>query len=77
MPDNFQALQNLLSQFLESPALSVTSSQNQAIRMAGKAQLIRDIIQKTFDNENIQGTLQGQMESFRKVFLRDMTPAAK
>lgn len=74
LPDNFPAFQNLLSQFLESSAPTIMSSQNLAIRIAGKAQLIRDIIQKTFDSENAEGSLHGQLESFRKVLLHDLTP---
>lgn len=75
LPDNFPALSDLLSQFLESHSPGVMSSKDLAVRMAGKAQLIRDIIHRTFESENAQGALHGQLESFRKVLLRDLTPA--
>lgn len=74
LPDNFPAFSDLLSQFLESHSPGVMSSKDLAVRMAGKAQLIRDIIQKTFDSENAEGSLHGQLESFRKVLLHDLTP---
>lgn len=75
LPDNFPALSDLLSQFLESLSPSVLSSENLAVRMAGKAQLIRDIIGRTFESESSEGALHGQLESFRKVLLHDLTPA--
>ncbi len=75
LPDNFPALSDLLSQFLENMSPSVPSSENLALRMAGKAQLIRDIIGLTFENESSEGALHGQLESFRKVLLHDLTPA--
>ena len=74
LPDNFPALSDLLSLFLESMSPPVLSSENLAVRMAGKAQLIRDIIGLTFENESPEGTLHGQLESFRKVLLHDLTP---
>ena len=74
LPDNFPAFSDLLSQFLESHSPGVMSSKDLAVRMAGKAQLIREIIQKTFDSENSEGSLHGQLESFRKVLLHDLTP---
>lgn len=74
LADNFSTLSNLLSQFLESLSPGVMSSQDLAIRMAGKAQLIRDIIRKTFEDESNEGVLHGQLESFQKVLLHDLTP---
>lgn len=74
LSDNFQALSDLLSQFMESTFPSVLSPENLAIRMAGKAQLIRDIIGRTFESESSEGALHGQLESFRKVLLHDLTP---
>ncbi|MHB1926041.1 MAG: N-6 DNA methylase [Leptospirillum sp.] len=74
-PDSFPHLQNFFFQFLESSSPTVTNSQDLAVRMAGKAQLIRETIGKTFEAENVQGTLHGQFESFRRVLLHDLTPA--
>lgn len=74
LPDNFPAFSSLLSQFLESTSPSILSPENLAVRMAGKAQLIRDIISRTFDFESSEGALHEQLESFRKVLLHDLTP---
>jgi len=74
-PDSFPHLQNLFFQFLESSSPTVTNSQDLAVRMAAKAQLIRDVIGKTFEAESSEGSLHGQLDSFRKVLLHDLTPS--
>lgn len=74
LPDSFPHLQTLFRQFLENPVPTVASPYDLALRMASKAQFIREIIEKTFEAEGVPGPLHDQFESFRRVLLHDLTP---
>lgn len=71
-------LQELLQAFLNAKASTVNSPKELAVRMAALARLIRDTIQRAFNEEDLTDDepdpLHDQLEGFRKVLLHDLTP---
>ena len=63
----------LLGMFLSQEAEKITNAKDLAVRMAGIAKLMREIINKTFAQEGEAGTLHGQLEAFREVLIHDLT----
>ncbi len=51
----------------------INTAKHLALKMAGIARLLREIIHKTFDSEQETGTLHSQFEAFREVLLHDLT----
>jgi predicted helicase len=78
--DNGGELQvrELLQAFLTAKASTVNSPKELAVRMAALARLIRDTIQRAFNEEDLTDDepdpLHDQLEGFRKVLLHDLTP---
>jgi predicted helicase len=68
-----EGVTQLLTQFLSMEALSVSSPRELAKRMAALALMIREAIEQAFADDDKGGSLRGQLESFRKVLLRDLT----
>ncbi len=68
----------LLRAFLVAEVPTVSSPKELAVRMAALARLIRDIIQKAFDQEDltddIADPLHDQLKGFRLVLIHDLTP---
>ncbi len=59
----------LLQRFLQAETETVATPQELARRMAGIAQIIRDIIQRSLKAEGEQGSLHDQMHVFQEVLL--------
>jgi predicted helicase len=74
-----RSLQELLETFLTASIPTVNSPKELARRMAALARLIRNIIQKAFDEEDLTDDepdpLHEQLDGFRKVLIHDLTPA--
>jgi len=66
-------VQELLEMFLQQEGVRIKNAKELAVRMAGMARLLRDIIEKTFEKEAEEGTLHGQFKAFREVLLHDLT----
>ena len=63
----------LLQAFMREEVKSVGSPRELADRMASLARLIHDIIRQALKDDDKGGSLRGQLESFRKVLLHDLT----
>jgi predicted helicase len=63
----------LLDGFLNAKTPTVNTPKQLAERMARLAQLIRDIIHHALEDTSQKSSLHQQLESFRKVLLRDLT----
>lgn len=64
----------LLQQFLAADIPLKSTPSDLAKRMAGLAQLLRDLIEKTFKAEDEVGNLHGQLEAFRQVLIDSLSP---
>lgn len=74
-PDQYIALENLLRNFIAQKPQTITSPRDLAERMAGKANLIKDVLRKTLvDDEALQGELMAQYEAFKDNLIHDITP---
>ena len=67
-----QAVEQLLDSFLKQQTPTVTSPKDLAIRMAGLARLIREVITLAVKSEDQKGGLHLQLRAFRKVLLHDL-----
>ncbi len=70
--DGTEAFSNLINAFFVTTIPTISGPKDLANRMAVLARLIRDIIQRTFQDEDKGGSLHGQLEGFRKVLLHDL-----
>ena len=74
-PDQYEALENLLRGFIAQRPQTITSPRELAERMAGKANLIKDILRKTLaEDEALQSELRAQYQAFKENLLHDITP---
>lgn len=74
-PDQYEALENLLRDFIAQKPQTITSPRELAERMAGKANLIKDVLRKTLaDDEAIQNELTAQYQAFKENLIHDITP---
>jgi predicted helicase len=71
--EGMEKTSELLGMFLAQEPEKITSAKDLAVRMAGIARLMREIINKTFTQEEVVGTLHGQLEAFREVLIHDLT----
>ena len=71
-PEQFTAFENLLDTFLHTHVLTLKNPTDLAQRLAKIAQLIKYLILKAYQQEK-QGTLHEQLDSFRYVLLDDLT----
>ena len=71
--DGIVQVDQLLRQFLLTKVVQVTTPKALAKRMAALAQLIRDAINTALNDSDRGGMLFDQLESFRKVLIRDLT----
>jgi len=71
--DGTVKVSELLGMFLSQEAEKITSAKELAARMAGIAKLMREIINKTFAQEEEEGTLHSQLQAFREVLIHDLT----
>lgn len=63
----------LLQSFLSQKPEKIKVAKELAAKMAHKTRLMRDVIKKTFQQEEELGTLHGQFEAFKEVLLHDLT----
>lgn len=74
-PDQYETLENLLRDFIVQKPQTITSPRDLAERMAGKANLIKDVLRKTLaDDETIQNELTAQYQAFKENLIHDITP---
>jgi hypothetical protein len=74
-PDQYEALENLLRDFIAQKPQTISSPRDLAERMAGKANLIKDVLRKTLaDDEALQGELMVQYQAFKENLIHDITP---
>lgn len=74
-PDQFNALENLLREFISQQPQTITSPKDLATRMAGKANLIKDILGNTLhEDKNSQTALAMQYQAFQENLIHDITP---
>jgi len=74
-PDQYETLENLLRDFIAQQPQTITSPRELAERMAGKANLIKDILRKTLaDDEALQNELTAQYQAFKENLIHDITP---
>lgn len=74
-PDEYDNLENLLRDFVVQKPHTITSPRDLAIRMAGKANLIKDVLRKTLaDDRTMQSELFMQYSAFKENLIHDITP---
>jgi predicted helicase len=73
-PEGEERVQQLLIEFLRHEIPAVVTPKDLAIRMAGLAHLIRDIIVNSFQIESEAGELHKQLEAFRQTLIPDIEP---
>lgn len=74
-PDQFETLENVLKDFIAQRPQTITSTKDLATRMAGKANLIKDVLGHTLrEDENLQTELAAQYQAFKENLIHDITP---
>jgi type I restriction-modification system DNA methylase subunit len=74
-PDQYEPLANLLRDFIAQRPRTIVSPRVLAEMMAGKAQLIKDILRNTLRaDENLETELTGQFRAFQEHLIHDITP---
>tara|TARA_R110002012_G_scaffold287504_1_gene479897 strand:- start:1462 stop:4599 length:3138 start_codon:yes stop_codon:yes gene_type:complete len=75
-PQDFGTLENLLREFATQRPQTITSPRDLAERMAGKANLIKDVLDKTLrDDDGLESELAAQYQAFKENLIHDITPA--
>jgi REP element-mobilizing transposase RayT len=72
--DGAEAFSQLINAFFSATIPTISGPKDLANRMAALARLIRDLIQRAFQDEDKGGSLHHQLEAFRKVLLHDLEP---
>jgi len=74
-PKQYDTLENLLRDFTAQKPQTITSPRELAERMAGKANLIKDVLRKTLaDDKAFQTELSSQYQAFKENLIHDITP---
>jgi type I restriction-modification system DNA methylase subunit len=74
IPDNYAQLENLLRDFIAQRPQTITSPKDLAERMAGKANLIKDVLGRTLrEDEALQSELTAQYHAFKENLIHDIT----
>ncbi|MCA3323812.1 MAG: DNA methyltransferase, partial [Roseomonas sp.] len=74
-PVQYAALENLLRDFIAQRPQSITSPKELAARMAGKANLIKDVLRRTLrEDADFQTELAAQYHAFKEHLIHDITP---
>tara|TARA_R110002124_G_scaffold247440_1_gene412517 strand:+ start:5930 stop:9061 length:3132 start_codon:yes stop_codon:yes gene_type:complete len=74
-PEKYADLEHLLLDYIAQRPQTITSPKNLAERMAGKAILIKDVLQRALkEDENLQTELAGQYRTFKEHLIHDITP---
>lgn len=72
--DQYQTLENLLRDFIEQRPQTITSPRILAEKMAGKAQLIKDVLRNALKaDKHLRTELSGQYEAFKEHLIHDIT----
>ena len=75
-PDEYTTLENLLRDFIAQRPQTITSPRDLAERMAGKANLIKDVLRNTLrEDADFQTELSAQYQAFKENLIHDITPA--
>lgn len=73
-PDQYETLENLLRNFIAQKPQTITDPKDLAKRMAGKANLIKDVFRNTLaDDPDFQSTLSVQYRAFQENLIHDIT----
>lgn len=73
-PDQYELLENLLRHFIAQRPQTITSPRVLAEMMAGKAQLVKDVLRNALKaDENKQTELFGQYDAFKEHLIHDIT----
>ena len=73
-PDQYGTLENLLRDFFAQRPQTITSPRDLAVRMAGKANLITDVLGNTLrEDANLQTELNAQYQAFKENLIHDIT----
>jgi len=70
-----QQFQDLCEAFFNAAFPIVGTPHDLAKRMAATARILREVIERAFEQEVHSDTLHGQLEAFRRVLLHDLEPA--
>jgi hypothetical protein len=74
-PDQYASLKNLLRDFIAQRPQTITSPKELAARMAGKANLIKDVLSKTLrEDADFQTELAAQYHAFKEHLIHDIKP---
>lgn len=74
LPANFDTLENLLCEFIAQTPQTITSSRALAVRMAGKAALIKDVLANALLQDSDHSTeLYGQYAKFKELLIHDIS----
>ncbi len=74
-PDQHGTLENLLRDFVVQKPQTITSPRELAERMAGKANLIKNVLRNTLaDDETFSNELTAQYQAFKENLIHDITP---
>ncbi len=74
-PDQYDALENLLRDFIAQRPQTITSPKLLAEIMAGKAGLIKDVLRNALKADaDLQSELGDQFKAFREHLIHDITP---
>jgi predicted helicase len=72
LPKNYAGFEALFDHFVKSKVPVITTSRDLALRMAGSARLIRDVLRRAFASETSKGELHEQFKSFKQVLLHEL-----
>jgi hypothetical protein len=74
-PDQYPVLENLLRDFIAQRPQTITSPKELAERMAGKANLIKDVLHNTLrEDADFQSEIAVQYQAFKENLIHDITP---
>lgn len=75
LQDNFEHFANLITNFAQTITQTIKSPTKLAQMMAGKAKLMADVIEKSLNNDDLQGSrssIKSQMLSFQQMLIHDI-----
>lgn len=75
IPENFEQFTNLIQNFAVSVSQTIKSPTKLAQMMAGKARLMADVIEKSLNNDDLEGKrsqIKSQMLAFQQMLIHDI-----
>jgi hypothetical protein len=73
LPENIQAIAEILDRFLSMKAAAVGTPKELAVRMAKMAHQVRNLIIETLNSETEKGQLHNQLAAFRENLIPDLS----